>query len=109
MQRRIEKPHDDRQPVHGLEHAEEIACLGLQQLVHSLVSHGGVFVQNERLNDLLAIAQEHMLGTAQTDALGAEVAGEFRVLRVVGIGAHAERAEFVGPLEDGVEVARHLG
>ena len=43
------------------------------------------------------------------DALGTEVARELRVLGVVGVGAHAERAELVGPLEDGVQIARHLG
>ena len=38
--------------------------------------------------------EEHMLGTAQPDAFGAEFARGFGVVRRIGIGAHAE-APFV--------------
>ena len=50
-----------------------------------------------------------MLGAAKADALGAEVAGELGVLGVVGVGAHAQGANLVGPLQDGVQVAGELG
>ena len=109
VQRRVEQAHDDRQPVHGAEHAQEVARLGGQELAHGLLAHGRILVEDEGLDDLLAVAQEHVLGAAQSDALGAEAAGQLGVLGVVGVGAHAQRAELVGPLEDGVEVARHLG
>jgi hypothetical protein len=41
--------------------------------------------------------EEHVLGAAQADALGAEVASALRVGGRVGVGAHAQRAELVGP------------
>ena len=46
---------------------------------------------------------EHVLGPAQPDALGAELARAARVLGRVGVGAHAERAQLVAPAEHGVE------
>ena len=109
MQRRIEQAHDDRQAVHGLEHAVEVARLSLEQLVDGLLADILVVVEDEGLDDLLAIAQEHVLGTAQADALRAEVAGQLCVLGVVGVGAHTQGAELVGPLQDGVQVAGELG
>ena len=109
VQRRIEQTHDNRQPVHGFEHAQEVARLSSQKIVHGLLAHGFVLVQDEGLDDLLAIAQEHVLGTAQADARSTETAGQLGVLGVVGIGAHAQRAELVSPLQDGVQVAGKLG
>ena len=54
---------------------------------------------------------EHVLGPAEPDALGAELARPARVLRRVGVGAHAERAQLVAPaehrLEARVDVGRH--
>ena len=50
-----------------------------------------------------------MLGTAQTDALGTEAAGQLGVLGIVGVGAHAQGAELVGPLQNGVQIAGQLG
>ncbi len=54
-----------------------------------------------------------MLGAAEADALGTEVAGELGVLGVVGVGAHTRRGtsqtDLVGPVQDGVEVAGELG
>ena len=109
VQRRIEQAHDDRQAVHGLEHAVEIARLSLEQVGDGLFAHGLVLVEDEGLDDLLAIAQEHMLGTVEADALGAERAGQLGIGRVVGIGANAQAAELVGPFEDDVKIAGELG
>ena len=55
--------------------------------------------------------EEHVLGAAQADALGAELAGVGGVFAGVGVGAHAQLAlaDLVGPLEDGVELGRRLG
>ena len=44
MQRRIEQAHDDRQPVHFLEHTVEVAGLGLEELADCLLAHGIVVV-----------------------------------------------------------------
>ena len=44
-----------------------------------------------------SLAEEHVLGAAQADALGAELAGLGGVRRGVGVGADLERADLVGP------------
>ena len=48
------------------------------------------------------LAEEHVLGAAQADALGAELAGVGGVGAVVGVGPHGELAlaDLVGPAED---------
>ena len=50
--------------------------------------------------------KEHMLSTAQTDALRAESEGLRSVVRGVGVRAHIENAELIRPVHDAVEVAR---
>ena len=52
---------------------------------------------------------EHVLGAAQPDALGAELARPARVLGRVGVGAHAQAPALVGPGRDGGEVLAELG
>ena len=49
------------------------------------------------------LAEEHVLGAAEADALGAELAGVGGVGAVVGVGPHGELAlaDLVGPAEDG--------
>ena len=56
------------------------------------------------------LAEEHVLGAAQADALGAELAGVGGVGAVVGVGPHGELAlaDLVGPAEDDVELGRRL-
>ncbi len=47
------------------------------------------------------LGEEHVLGAAQADALGAELAGDLGVARDVRVGAHAElAAELVGPAHE---------
>ena len=48
-------------------------------------------------------AVEHVLGAEQPDALGAELPGHLGVLRRVGVGAHAQRAELVDHLHEALE------
>ena len=52
-----------------------------------------------------------MLGTAQTDSLGTQLAGVGRVLAGVGVRAHGQLAlaHFVAPLQDGLELLGGLG
>ena len=50
------------------------------------------------------VAEEHVLGAAEPDALRAELARLRRVLGVVGVRAHLESAQVVGPVEDRLEV-----
>src|ERR1017187_7656309 len=50
--------------------------------------------------------EEHVLGAAQSDALGAELARRFGVAGDIGIGADAElAAELVGPLHEALQHA----
>jgi len=52
---------------------------------------------------------EHVLGTAEADALRAELPCLSRVLGKVGIRPYLQPAQLVGPTEDDAEVARRLG
>ena len=49
--------------------------------------------------------EEHMLSAAEPDALGAELQRHTRVVRRVGIGAHAEPAHLVRPAHENAELA----
>ena len=55
------------------------------------------------------VVEEHVLGAAEADALGAEVARGARVERRVGVGAHAQRAHLVGPHHELAELAGERG
>ena len=57
------------------------------------------------------LAQEHVLGAAQADPLGAEVAGVGGVVAGVGVGPHGQLAlaDGVGPRQHGVEGGGRLG
>ena len=50
------------------------------------------------------LRHEHVLGAAEADALGAELARLRRVLGCVRVRAHAQPPQVVGPAEDGAEV-----
>ena len=47
--------------------------------------------------------EEHVLGAAKPDALGAETNGGLRICRRVGVGAYAKPAHLVGPANQGRE------
>ena len=108
VQRRVEQADRDRQAVHRLENAEVVAHLHLEELRQLRVALVLVLGEDVVLDDHLPLAEEHVLGAAQADALRAELAAERRVVRRVGVGAHAHRAELVGPRQDRVEVAGDL-
>ena len=60
------------------------------------------------VDDPLAL-EEHVLGAAQADALGAERTGLDGVLGRVGVGADLERADLVGPRHELGEMAGDRG
>ncbi len=64
---------------------------------------GLVLGDDQVLDQLAALAEEHVLGPAQADALGAEPAGAGGVLGGVGVGAHPEPAYVVGVLHHAVD------
>ena len=69
-----------------------------------------VFGQNHGLHVRDAIGrEEHVLGAAQPDAFGSELARGFGIARNIGIGAHAEvAAKLVGPFHE-LDEQRRLG
>ena len=88
MQRRIEQANNHIATGHGLEHRQEVLGLDLEQIGQGLLLHGLVVRQDEALDDVLTIAQEHVLGAAQADGLGAKLECELGILGVVGVDAH---------------------
>ena len=68
-----------------------------------------VLGQDHRPHRLDAVAlEEHVLGAAQADAFGAELAGPLGVGRRVGVRADLHRAILVGPAHHRGEVAGEL-
>ena len=57
-----------------------------------------------RILGMPVVGREHVLRAAQPDALGAKLARASRALGVVGVGAHAQPAQLVGPAEHALEV-----
>ena len=101
MQGRIDEPNGDRETVHGLEDADEVAPLKRPQLAQGLAAGFGVVGDDHFLDGqlpfgaafgLLEVLEEHVLGAAEADALGAHFAGLAGVVGRIGVGADAERA-----------------
>ena len=109
VERRVEETDGDRQAVHRFEDALEVAALQLLELFERGVLLGFGVGEDEPLHEREAVAEEHVLGAAEADALGAELARHVRVVRQVGVGAHLHAAELVGPPEDHVERPTRLG
>ena len=65
--------------------------------------------EDEPLHQREAITEEHVLGAAEADALGAEATRHLGVVREVGVGAHPHPPERVGPREDGLERTARVG
>ena len=116
MKRRIEQANDHIATGHGLKHRQEVLGLNLEQVGQGLLLHGLIVRKDKALDDVLAIAQEHVLGAAQANSLGAKLECECSILGVVGVDAHMVgmaaglvQTDFVGPGQDGVQVAGELG
>ena len=102
VQRRVEQPDGHRQPVHRLEDALEVLALQGKQRLEGVLLLLVALGQDEPLDVLLAIAEEHVLGPAQPDALGSHAAGAVGVLGGVGVGAHPHAPGGVGVLHEPV-------
>ena len=83
-------------------------CSG-KQLVDGGLPLRRVVGQDDVLDQLTAVAEEHVLGAAQPDALGAELACARGVLGVVGVGADSEPSGRVGVPEQAVDGAHQVG
>ncbi len=127
MQRRVDEPDHDRQPVHGAEDALEVALLELLELGHGRIervdrallvgveclaavalglgSGRGVGDQDGAAHDLQPRAlPEHVLGPAEADSQRAIRAGLRGLLRLVGVGPHLHAGRLVRPAEQLLKV-----
>ena len=85
-------------PGHDLEQLLEIGALHRQDLGERRASAGLVLGEDHLAHgeDALVV-EEHVLGAAKPDALGAEFARLACIARRVGVGAHAQAPLGVGP------------
>ena len=110
VQRRIEQSHRNRIALHNLEQTFEVAALHREQLGQSHATAGLIVGQNHLANGLDTVAlEEHVLGTAQADTLGAECEGLFCILRRIGIGTNLQYRIFRSQIHQFCEVAAQVG
>ena len=108
MQRRVEQPDGDGQAVHRFEDAGEILPLERQQRGQRASRSVSRARQDHGLHQGAPVAEEHVLGTAQADALGAEAPGAGRVLRRVGVRPYLQAPYGVGLLHEPVHIVDGL-
>ena len=106
MQRRIQVTHGHGTAFQRLVHGLEVALLHRQDLGQRLLALLLGVGEDHLAHGRDAVGlEEHMLGAAQADALGAEGHRLLGVARGVGVGAHLEGAGRVGPAHEAGEVA----
>ena len=105
VERRIEQADRDRQAGHRLEDPFEVGLLEREEPVERVAAAALVRGEDHLLHHRQPLlAEEHVLGAAEADPLRAELARLRRVLGVVGVRAHLEAPQLVGPAEDRLEV-----
>ena len=109
VQRRVEQADGHRQAAHDLEQLDEVGALHRQELGERRAPVA-LAVGEDHLahRDDARLVEEHVLGAAEPDALGAERARGARVGRRLGIGAHLQPPRGVGPFHEPREVAGQL-
>jgi len=105
----FEQADRDREPVHRLEDPDEVGLLLRTQLLERGVLVGFGVGEDHALHDRQPVAEEHVLGATEADALGAELAGALRVFGQIRVRAHAQASVAVGPAENRAEVTGRLG
>ena len=105
MQRRIQITNGHRALTHDAVHGLEVTLLERLDLGQSSFAlfHG---TGADHLTDSLdaVLGEEHVLGTAQADALSTQVNGLLCVARVVGVGHDQQLAGSISPAHEAVEV-----
>ena len=112
MQRRVEQSHRDGQTVHRSEDGEEVLALDDAEFLERVGLFGRRLGQDHPAHHRQSVlAQEHVLGAAQPDALGPERARVGGVVAGVRVGTHLEVSltDVVGPREHGGERGGWLG
>ena len=98
MQRRVKQPDGHRQPLHDLEQRLEIAALHRQQFGQRRAAARLILGEDHLAHrDNPLAVEEHMLGAAEADALGAELHRLAGIQRRFGIGAHFHAPVPVSP------------
>ena len=109
VERRVEQTDVHRHAVHAFQDAIEVLLLIGQQLGEGFLAAFLAVGEDHLTHGLdLLVLEEHVLGTAQADTHGTEVAGHLSVVRRVGIGADDEACVFVAKLHQFGEVACDL-
>ena len=109
MQRPVEQPDRHGVAGHRLEDPLEVGLLDGQEPVERGAPALLVRRQDHLADELEPLRLgEHVLGAAEADALGAELARLGRVGRRVGVRAYLQPSDRVGPLEDRGEVVVQL-
>ncbi len=104
VQRRVEEADDHGVTGHRPEQADEVVALHREEGVDRLATLGRGGGHDHALHDREPLGvEEHVLGAAQADALGAIGAGPGRLDRVIRVGSHVEATEVVGPAEELLE------
>ena len=101
VERRVNQADGHRLAIHDLEHLEEVLLLELFEFAERC----GAFLRARcgedcALNQWATCAEEHVLGTAETDAFSAELDRATRVGRGVSVGADTQATNLVGALQD---------
>ena len=108
MQGRVDEADNDRQFFHDIIDALEVALLIGQQLCQCLAAGFGGFCHNHFTHCFDAVAlKEHVLGTAQANALCAECLALCGVVRCVCVGVNLQTAHLVSPVHIFVKIARN--
>ena len=109
MQRPVEQADRHRQPRHRLEDPLEVGLLDRQQPLERRAAALLVAGEDHLAHQAEPLGVgEHVLGPAEADPLGAELARLGRVLGGVRVRAHLQPADPVRPLEDRREVVVDL-
>ena len=110
VQRRVEQTDRDGKAVHDLEQLGKIAALIGQQFGERLAAALLVLGQDHLTHrDDPGRVEEHVLGPAEADPLGAEFARGAGILRSLGVGAHRHAPDHVGPFHQDRELAGEFG
>ena len=111
VQRWIQQANSHGESVHRQKNVFEVDLLNATEIGQRSEFVLRIVGKDHLANHGQAIGrQEHVLGAAQANALGAEIARVGGVFTGVGVGTHAELAlsHHIGPRQNGVELGRWL-
>ena len=106
----IEEANGHRTALEGDIHGFKVALLHRLELGQRLLALlNGVGADHLADGRDTVGQEEHVLSTAEANALGAELHGLLGIVRVIGVGANTQTAILVGPCHDAAELAADGG